>query len=70
MIRVISVMPGGMLQCPAAYRQMWSGLMSDPGYGDLCAKNAQDLERLIVLCFVAQGNETPEAGPAEILFKH
>jgi len=27
-----------MLQSPAAYRQMWSGLVSDPGYGDLCAK--------------------------------
>jgi len=69
-IRVLSVTPGDTLQRHAAHRQLWSGLMSGPGYGDLCAKNAQDLERLIVLCFVAQGNETPEAGPAEILFKH
>jgi len=33
--------------------------MSDPGYGDLCVKNIQDPERVIVMCFVTQGNETP-----------
>jgi len=37
-IRVFSVTPGDMLQRPAAYRQMRSGLMSDPGYGDHCVK--------------------------------
>ncbi|MDI9482045.1 MAG: hypothetical protein QM315_02545 [Bacillota bacterium] len=42
--------------------------MSDPGYGDLCVINVQDLKRIIVMCFVAQVNETPEAGPAEIVF--
>jgi hypothetical protein len=39
--------------------------MSDPGYGDLCVINVQDLKRVIVMCFVEQVNETPEAGPAE-----
>ncbi len=34
-VRVFSVTKGGMLQRPAAHRQMRSGLMSDPGYGDL-----------------------------------
>jgi hypothetical protein len=42
---------------------MWSGLMSDPGYGDLCVINVQDLKRVIVMCFVEQVNETPEAKP-------
>jgi hypothetical protein len=37
-IRVFSVTPGDMLQSPAAYRLIGSGLMSDPGYGDLYAK--------------------------------
>jgi hypothetical protein len=37
-IRVFSVTMGGMLQRTAAYRQLGSGFMSDPGYGDLCAK--------------------------------
>ncbi len=41
--------------------------MSDPGYGDLCVINVQDLKRVIVMCFVEQVNETPEAGPAEIV---
>jgi hypothetical protein len=30
--------------------------------------NVQDLKRVIVMCFVAQVNETPEAGPAGIVF--
>jgi hypothetical protein len=42
--------------------------MSDPGYGDLCVINVQDLKRVIVMCFVEQVNETPEAGPAGIVF--
>jgi hypothetical protein len=41
--------------------------MNDPGYGDLCAKNIEDRERVIVMCFVAKGNESPEAGPAGIV---
>jgi len=31
-------------------------------------KNEKDPNRVIGMCFVALGNETPEAGPAEILF--
>jgi hypothetical protein len=42
--------------------------MSDPEYGDLYAKNEQDLKRVVGMCFVAQGNETPEPGPAGIMF--
>jgi hypothetical protein len=42
--------------------------MSGPEYGDLCVINVQDLKRVIVMCFVAQVNETPEAGPAGIVF--
>jgi len=64
-IRVFSVTKGDMLQRPAAYRQMWSGLMSDPGYGDLSANVNHDLKRVVGKCFVVQGNETPEAGPAK-----
>jgi len=37
-IRAFSVTPGGMLQRPAAYRQIGSGLMSGPVYGDLSAE--------------------------------
>ena len=37
-IRVFSVTTGDMLQRTAAYRQLGSGFMSGPGYGDLCAK--------------------------------
>ena len=67
-IRVFSVTTGDMLQRPAAYGQVWGGLMSDPGYGDLSAEIKKDLKRAIGMCFVAQGNETPEAGPAGIMF--
>ncbi|HEY8499337.1 MAG TPA: hypothetical protein VIL89_01845 [Clostridia bacterium] len=66
---MFSVTPGDMLQRPAAYRWLWSGLMSGSGYGDLYAKNNTDLLRVIGTCFVAQGNETPEAGPAGIVCK-
>jgi len=52
---MLSVTTGDMLQHPAAYRQLWSGLMSDPGYGDLFLKNEQDLERVVGTCFVAPG---------------
>jgi|CZCB01.1.fsa_nt_gi hypothetical protein len=31
-------------------------------------KNEQDLKRVVGTCFVALGNETPEAGPAEIMY--
>ncbi|HEY8499278.1 MAG TPA: hypothetical protein VIL89_01550 [Clostridia bacterium] len=41
--------------------------MSGPGYGDLSAKIKKDLKRVVSMRFVAQGNETPEAGPAEIV---
>jgi len=37
-VQVLSVTPGDMLQRPAADRLLKSGLMSDPGYGDLCTK--------------------------------
>jgi len=37
-VQVFSVTTGDMLQRPAAYRQLWGGLMSGLGYGDLCAK--------------------------------
>ena len=43
--------------------------MSDPGYGDLCVINVQDLKRVIVMCFVEQVNETPEAGPAGTMYE-
>jgi len=43
--------------------------MSDPGYGDLSAEINRIQSVLIGMCFVAQVNETPEAGPAEIMFK-
>ena len=68
-IRVFSVTQGDMLQRPATIRQIWSGLMSDPEYGDLCAKIYTNPKRVVVMCFVDQGNETPEAGPAEIMYK-
>jgi hypothetical protein len=67
-IRVFSVTPGDMLQRPAANRILRSGLMSDPGYGDLYVKINHDLKRVVGRCFVAQVNETSEAGPAEIMF--
>ena len=54
MIRVFSVTPGDMLQRPAAYRQMWSGLMSDPGYGDLYVKINHDLKRVVGRCETAE----------------
>jgi hypothetical protein len=44
--------------------------MSDPEYGDLCAKIYTNPKRVVVMCFVDQGNETPEAGPAGIVFIH
>jgi hypothetical protein len=65
---VFSVTPGDMLQRPAANRILRSGLMSDPGYGDLYVKINHDLKRVVGRCFVAQVNETSEAGPAEIMF--
>jgi len=37
--------------------------MSDPGYGDLSVKIKKILKRAIGMCFVTQGNETPEAKP-------
>ena len=63
---VLSVTTGDMLQSPAAYKYLWSGIMSGPGYGDRCAKTVQKRKRAIGICFVAQGNETPEPGPAGI----
>jgi len=42
--------------------------MSDPGYGDLSVEIKKDLKRVISMCFVAQGSETPEAGPAGTVF--
>ena len=44
--------------------------MSDPGYGDLCVIYVQDLKRVIVMCFVEQVNETPEAGPAGTMYEN
>ena len=38
-----------------------------PGIWRPLCENVTDLKRVIVMCFVAQGNETPEAGPAEIM---
>ena len=35
---VLSVTMGDKLQRPAAYKQLWSVIMSDPEYGDLCVK--------------------------------
>ena len=67
---MFSVTQGDMLQRPATIRQIWSGLMSDPEYGDLYAKIYTNPKRAVVMCFVAQGNETPEAGPAGIVFIH
>jgi hypothetical protein len=32
--------------------------------------NVQDLKRAISMCFVTPGNETPEAGPAVIVFEN
>ncbi|MDI9482982.1 MAG: hypothetical protein QM315_07330 [Bacillota bacterium] len=40
--------------------------MSDPGYGDRWTKIYKTQSVFIGTCFVDQGNETPEAGPAEI----
>jgi hypothetical protein len=45
-IRVFSVTTGDMLQRNAAYMQLWSELTSDPGYGDLCAKDEHDPMRV------------------------
>ena len=66
MIRVLSVTMGDMLQQPAANRQMWNGLIIGPRYGDLSVKIKKDPKRVDSMCFAAQGNETPEAGPAGI----
>jgi hypothetical protein len=44
--------------------------MSDPEYGDLCAKIYTNPKRVVVMCFVDQGNETPEAGPVGIMFEN
>jgi hypothetical protein len=66
-IRVFSVAQCGMLQRPAAYRKMGSGLMSDPGYGDLPVRIKRTQSVLNGMCFVDLGNETPEAGPAGIM---
>jgi len=57
-IRVFSVTTGDMLQSPAANQQLWSGLMSDPGYGDLCVINVQVLKRVnrYVLCRLRKRN--------------
>jgi len=63
---LLSVTTGGMLRSPAAYKQLWSVYMSDPGYGDRCVKTVPERKRAISMYFAAQGNETPEPGPAEI----
>jgi len=49
---VLSVTTGNMLQRPAAYKLLWSGLMSDPGYGDLSVNANHDLKGVewYVLC--------------------
>jgi hypothetical protein len=57
LIRVLLVTTGGMLQRHAANRQIGSGLMSDPGYGDLNLKKEYDLKRVFGMCFVAPGND-------------
>ena len=64
---MLSVTTGDMLQRPAAYKQLWSVLMSGPGYGDRCVKSVQEQKRVIDMCFVALGNETPGPGPAGIM---
>ena len=43
--------------------------MSSPGYGDLSANVNHDLMRVVGMCFVDLGNETPETGPAGIILK-
>jgi len=60
---VFSVTQGDMLQRPASYRQMWGGLMSDPGYGDLSAKIKKDLKAccLYVLCRTRKRNTRSKA---------
>jgi len=49
--------------CIQAYGERVSG----PGYGDLSVEIKKDLKRAVGICFVAQVNETPEAGPAGTL---
>jgi len=66
---VFPVTTDDMLQRSASNRQMGSGLMNDPRYGDLCAKIKRVQSVLIGMCFVDLGNETPEAGPAGITLK-
>jgi len=40
-----------------------------PGIWRPLCENITDLKRVVCMCFVAQGNETPEAGPAGIMYK-
>jgi len=44
--------------------------MSDPRYGDLSEKIKKNSKRVIGMCFVDQGNETSEAGPAGIMLRN
>ena len=39
-----------------------------PGIWRPLSRNKMDPKRVVVMCFVEQVNETPEAGPAEIVF--
>ena len=41
-----------------------------PGIWRPLSRNKMDPKRVVVMCFVEQVNETPEAGPAEILFEN
>ena len=43
--------------------------MSGPGYGDPSAEIKKDPKRVISMCFVGLGNETPEAEPAVKMFE-
>ncbi|NLV62527.1 MAG: hypothetical protein GXY12_03910 [Clostridiaceae bacterium] len=39
-----------------------------PGIWRPLSRNKKDPKRAVIMCFVEQVNETPEAGPAEIVF--
>ncbi|HEY8499820.1 MAG TPA: hypothetical protein VIL89_04310 [Clostridia bacterium] len=60
---MLSVTPGDMLQRPASYEQMWSGLMSGPGYGDLSAKIKRIWSVLSVCALSPKETKHPKQDP-------
>jgi len=62
---MFSVTTGDTLQRPAAYRQLWSGLLSDPEYGDLRAKIKNTRSVLSVCALSPKETKHPNQDPRE-----